>query len=731
MPQFPYQFFQEFAVRTPHYSQKDFHKKISKEKLSESDFREICINPIFQEAIYLASPELYKKMSQWLLSEKDFAFKNVQKLHHTILKYYIRMSTRATPFGLFSGIGLGSFDKSDLKTSVSRKLRDTKLDMHFLVSLGRKLGNTKEIRRQLIYFPNNSIYKVGKRIRYIEYEYVNRKRDYIISSAPFSEELFHLLAFSKKGKTIQQIAQSLVAEEISYTEAEEFVEELIENQVLVSELEPVVSGENYFDHIISILDKVETSRETKILKEIKEKLLQLDQAIGNPISEYQKIESLIQFLNTEYEQKYLFQTDLYFQNKFYVCPDTKKKIKEGIIFLNKINSYNKNTYIEEFKKAFAERYESEEISLSLVLDTEIGIGYRQNTQTRGVHSYLEELKIPRSRNKDELEFTLTPFQEVLNQKIQKASLENQLIIEFSDEDVKDFEEKWEDLPKTFSVMAELISENNKEKLSLGGIGGSSAANLLGRFCSEKSKVQDLTKKITDKEEQLQTDNNVILAEIIHLPDSRIGNIIRRPTLRKYEITYLAQSVVSEERRVFVNDLYISLQNDHLILRSKKLNKKVIPFLTNAHNYQNSSSLPVYNFLCDLSSQNKRRSLHFNWGALSRLYRFLPRVEYKNIILSKAKWSITEQEIQSLQIFDNKEEKKIVSEIQNWRIKRNIPQWIEWVQSDNILPINLGNSDMIKIFLEIILKHKSVTVEEYLYHGREDLKKEFVFPMFKI
>ncbi|QQV02412.1 MULTISPECIES: lantibiotic dehydratase family protein [Chryseobacterium] len=730
MPQFPYQFFQNFAVRTPYYSQKDFHKKISKEKLPESDFREICTDAIFQEAIYLASPELYQEMSQWLLSEKEFAFKIEQKLHHTLLKYYIRMSTRATPFGLFSGIGLGSFDKPDAKTSASKKLRDTKLDMHFLVSLGRKLENTKEIRNHLLYFPNNSIYTIGKRIRYVEYSYTNGKRDYIISSAPSSEELLEVLYFSKNGKTIQQIAQSLISEEISDSEAEEFIEELIENQVLVSELEPVVSGENYFDHIISILDKIEASSETKILKEIKEKLFQLDQAIGNPVLKYQEIEGLIQLLDTEYEQKYLFQTDLYFQNKFYLSPYIKKEIKQGIVFLNKINTVKKNTPIEQFKKAFAERYESEEIPLSLVLDTEIGIGYRQNTQARGVHPYLDELKIPKSPNKEEFEFSLTPFQEVLNQKLQKASLENQLIIEFSDEDVKDFEEKWEDLPKTFSVMAQLISENKTEKLILGGIGGSSAANLLGRFCSEKSKVQDLTKKITEKEERSQTDDNAILAEIIHLPDSRIGNIIRRPALRNYEIPYLAQSVAPAEMQISIKDLYLSVQSDRLILRSKKLNKEVIPFLTNAHNYQNSSSLPVYHFLCDLSSQNKRRNLHFNWGALSRIYRFLPRVEYKNIILSKAKWSITEQEIQSLQIFDNKED-KLVPEMQKWRIRRNIPQLIEWVESDNILPVNLENSDMIKIFLEIILKHKSITVEEYLYHSRENLKKEFVFPMFKV
>ena len=79
------------------------------------------------------------------------------------------------------------------------------------------------------------------------------------------------------------------------------------------------------------------------------------------------------------------------------------------------------------------------------------------------------------------------------------------------------------------------------------VGGSSAANLLARFSSEKSDVQSLAKKITEKEEELNPD--YILAEIIHLPEARIGNVIRRPILRQYEIQYLAKSILPEENQI--------------------------------------------------------------------------------------------------------------------------------------------------------------------------------------
>ncbi|MDF2933810.1 MAG: lantibiotic dehydratase [Chryseobacterium sp.] len=731
MPQFPYHFFEEYVIRTPLLSRRNFQEKAKKEVFSDGELKEICDDPVFQEAIYLASPNLYKELKNWLDSEKELSSSQHQKLKNTILKYYIRMGTRCTPFGLFSGVGLGKFNQEEtennnLSDNSQLKVRDTKLDMHLLVSLSKTLEKNPDIRSQLLYFPNNSIYKIGKKIRYVEYEYKEGKRDYIISSAPLSEELSQILDFSKQGKTISQIGKILISDEINHEESKEFLEELVDNQVLVSELEPSVSGCDYLDILISVLKKIEAKTEVQILKNIKEKLNQLDLHFGNPASLYLEIEDLIKSFKTDYEQKYLFQTDLYYKDEFTISTYWKKEIKKSLSFLNKVTLQSQDTPFKHFKKAFYDRFETQEIPLSYVLDTEIGIGYLQNTSVKGIHPYLEDLKLPNSQKKQNLHIQLTPFQRILNEKLQEALLENQFTISLNDDDVKDFEETWYDLPDTLSVMAEIISENNNEKLCIGSVGGSSAANLLGRFCSEKSEVQNLTKTITQKEEELNPD--YILAEIIHLPEARIGNVIRRPTLRKYEIPYLAQSVLPKQNQILVDDLYISLKNDRIVLRSKKLNKEIKPYLTNAHNYHHNA-LPVYHFLCDLQSQNTRTGLHFNWGGLSQIYKFLPRIEYKNIILSKAQWNITEKDISSLEsMMNNKNE--FLSQMEIWRSKRQIPKWIQWVKSDNTLPMNLENYDMTKLFIQTIKSEKSITIEEFLYDENDDFRREFIFPLYK-
>ena len=294
-------------------------------------------------------------------------------------------------------------------------------------------------------------------------------------------------------------------------------------------------------------------------------------------------------------------------------------------------------------------------------------------------------------------------------------------------DFNDFEENWNDLSDTLSLIGEIVSDNQQEKLYINNISGN-AGRLLGRFCSEKSTIKDFVIQISDKEQELNPEK--ILAEIIHLPESRIGNVIRRPQLRSYEIPYLANSALNKENQISVDDLYLSIKNGKLFLRSKKHNKEVIPHLTNAHNYSNNS-LPIYHFLCDYSNQKIRTSLFLDWGGLSKIYDFLPRVEYENIILSKAQWKINSEQIKifnSIILSENVEH--LFQKIEEWRKLKQIPQWIQWVQGDNTLAVNLQNFDLVQMFFSSVKNEKEIIIEEFLINDKSDYVHQFVFSLYK-
>lgn len=719
MPRFPFQFFDKFVVRTPYLSFKEFKDFFSEENTNVK-FENQLENRTFREAIYLASPSLHNEIND-----------NInKKSKYSLIKYYNRSSTRCTPFGLFAGVGYGNFDKENdfpLSFSEHQKFRDTKLDMHFLVSLSKFFNSLPHIKNNILYFPNNSIYIVGNRIRFVEYENKNGKRDYIISSAPLSEELEEILLASREGKTIDELSSILNNKEISSDKAREFINELIENQVLVSEIEPNVAGNDFLDSIVSILERIGADKEKDLLINIKNKIKQLDLNFGNSVNMYSEIEELINNLNIEYDKNYLFQTDLYYDSEITLSYEWKRQLKKGISFLNKITTPYKETALEKFKEAFYERFENEEVSLSYALDSEIGIGYLQNILTKGVHPYLEDLTLPSSNQNKELQIKLNSTHIILNQKLQKSYWNKDYVIKLSDDDFNNFEENWNDLPDTLSLMGEIISENQQEKLYINNISGN-AGRLLGRFCSEKSTIKDFVVQISDKEQELNPDK--ILAEIIHLPESRIGNVIRRPQLRNYEIPYLANSTLEDKNQITIDDLYISIKNNRLFLRSRRHNKEVVPHLTNAHNYS-KNSLPIYHFLCDYNYQKKRSSLFLGWGGISQIYDFLPRIEYENIILSKARWRVDSEQIKyfnSIILSENIEH--LFQKIEEWRRLKQIPQWIQWVRGDNTLAINLKNYDLVQMLFSSVKNEKEIIIEEFLYNDKSDYIHQFVFSFYK-
>ncbi|MBV8324987.1 lantibiotic dehydratase family protein [Chryseobacterium sp.] len=727
MARITYQFFDNFIIRTPFFSFKKFENILKTPELLIREY----YSPQFLEALYLASPDLYEEVLKWqnAAKTKQTLPPLSKDLKNTLLKYFIRMSTRCTPFGLFSGVDLGNFSKNAVSSATSEHqslIRDTKPDMHFLVALAEYLNTLPHIRKNLLFYPNNSLYYTGHKIRYIEYEYYKGKREHVISTVSLFEELENILKKAQNGLTISELGNMLESDAISGEEALEFVEELIQNQVLISELEPNVTGDSFWENMITILQKTGADSELILIKEIYEKIQQLDGNTSNNPAKYKEIEIAANQFPIEYERKYLLQTDLYYQNNRELSDEWKKKLKKAVTFLNKITSVPKETAFTKFKKAFYKRFEMQEASLSYVMDTEIGIGYLQHIQNNSIHPYLEDIVLPRSSGHRELNLKLSPAQQILNRKIQEALLTDECIIKLTDEDFNGFTENWTDLSDTISFLSEIITDNEEEKLVFTGGGGNSGASLLARFCSQKHGIKNHAEAIIQKENDLNPD--VISAEIAHLPQSRIGNVLRRPALRKYEIPYGAKSNLSQEHQILVNDLYIRIRQDKMILYSKKLNREVKPYLTNAHNYS-ANSLPVYHFLSDYHSQNKRTVLSFSWGDLEQIYHTLPRVEYDGIILSKAIWKVYDKELQHLNTLSDNQN-ALLQGLKEWQKKRNIPNWIKWVISDNKLVINLQNHEMALLFMDIIKRKKTITIEEFLYHKEETFMHEYIFTAYK-
>jgi len=627
--------FNKYILRVPYLSFNEV-KDLDVDKV-----RDLCSLPSIAEAIYLASPELHREMLKYLKRPHEITD---EKLLFALLKYLLRMGTRCTPFGLFSGCSVGTVENEThivLKKQGDYK-RVTRLDMNFLCALSQKLEADKEIRSNLLYYPNTSLYQIGDEIRYVEYQYINTNRKHFLMSIDANDFINAVLKKSEEGIRINELAAFIVDPEIAMDDAVDFVHELIDNQILVSSISPSVTGNDYFE---ILREGVVSEDVTMVLGEIKDNLGKLDDnQQGDNLLRYQEIIDLANSFDVKVNEKFLFQTDLnvtHLVNK--LDSNLIEDVKEGLKILNKLSSKKEYRKLDHFKKKFTERFEEEEIPLTLALDVETGIGFGEEHQDAGSYSVsalIDDLMIspPPANGNTSSKVVQTKLDKLLITKLLTTFRNKESVIEFKEEDFADFKESWDEVPNTFSTIIRVYEVNDSKPLFfMSGFGGSTATYLLSRFSHIDADIYNYIEEILTKEEE----ENVIFAEIVHLPEARTGNVLSRANLRNYEIPYLAKSALPLDRQIVLSDLMVSVRNGRIILRSKMNNKEVFPLLSNAHNIE-ADPLPIYAFLTELQTQQKREHFGFKWGDVLTNEHYLPRVVYKNIIFSLAAWKVTKK-----------------------------------------------------------------------------------------
>ncbi len=494
--------------------------------LTQQHIENLLHNENFLEAIYLSSPVLHNeciKLRQGKIEDP----KSIQKIQVSIIKYYERMYSRCTPFGLFSGSTTLQWNETTNITINPVKERHTRFDMHYLCALAQELSKKESIKNQLLYFPNSSCYELANEIRFIEYQYQDGKRKHQISAVSNSAYLHEILAAAKKGCTLLQLQQLLQAHEIEPQEALDFVEEIIAAQLLVNELEPAITGEEFIYQILKVLRRIEKNDAT--IKTIITQLEEVDTAIAridhngtNDIVAYTQIQDQLKVLEVPFEENKLFQTDLFFNvNNSTLATHYQKEILQSFELLTKLFAHKGNHNQDNFIKKFNERYEDQELPLLQVLDAETGIGYT-NTPAKSVTPLIDDIPVPYQGNTYK-EIRLSGVDEILLKKLIAATTTQQYEIELDEKEFKDYTPKYEELPPSLSCMFRVLDDS---KIIVEHFSGTSTANLLGRFAHGSKKIETVVNEITAQEQALN--EGIIFAEIIHLPESRIGNILLHP-----------------------------------------------------------------------------------------------------------------------------------------------------------------------------------------------------------
>ncbi|MBL0741374.1 lantibiotic dehydratase [Chryseolinea lacunae] len=648
-------------------------------------------DPMVKEALYLASSALYAKLDPFLqsaLSEGE-----MKRVAFSLQKYLLRLSCRPTPFGLFSGITKGIWSDTPQTILPASIKRHTRLDTDFVSTLAAAMMAQPEIGDAVKFFPNNTLYAVGNTLRYIEYTIENGRRTYSLSNLDDNDSIRHVLEQARHGKNKRALALSLVNDDIDFEEAYGFVELIIRNQLLTSELEINLTRCDYFSNVQSVLQQHRIP--APVLDHIQKYLTQLDRQVAHEnLSVYPALmNTLRQFANPNSPVNYL-QVDAYRDGTVALTRNIADTVQDAVETLSGLMAPEEGKTLDDFCKAFYERYEHQTIDLCIALDPEVGVGYPVQYSVPIEDSMLLK-DIGFAREKDAVVFTSSDFYKFLLGKYHEAIQHKQPLLLTKDE-LRPFIKPGK-LP---SSLYAFVSLHNKT-LATGeqhtdvfftGAYGPSAASLIARFCHLRKDIADDLCETLRREEQNYAD--AIFAEVVHANEARIGNISTRPVLRPYEIPILARSGVDNDHTVSINDLTLALVGGRLVLRSKKLDREIIPRLSSAHNFSNDT-IAAYRFLCDLQYQGIQSSVMWDWGPLKNAP-YLPTVKMGNVILSAAKWQLTAGEVEAIAKTDNV--KRVVEAL---RKKHGIPRRVVLGERDNKIPLDLENDSHLPVLQKLV------------------------------
>jgi thiopeptide-type bacteriocin biosynthesis protein len=663
---------------------------LSRASYEPAQLSSVLKEQFFQSAIFFASESLYSE-----LSRHDFNYDCLDdKIKFTLQKYLNRMCYRPTPFGMFSAFASLGWNRFDIQGAcVLDKTEKVYInpDFQFVADLARQMESSRQFPL-VKYFVNNAIYAIKGEKRYLA-QYFDQKRkktDFFINSFESNRLLNKLLKFSGNGKTRGELTAWLLAFVEDQNDVENYIDDLINEGILISELLPNMSGPKYFDRLSAMICR--SGEKSPLAEAVLEfgKLLGDIRAASGPDLEKISANDIYKKARENYKSMFYVATER--QSTSTLDRKYQDNIRDALNCLGKISIDASIKPLSDFASKFRARYEDQEIPLLQALDHESGIGYQGLENNLLTSELLDGIQLDLHSNT--LNFNWTQVHELFLTKLVEIREDEPVLI--TDKELEKLKDQVPlKTPPSFSIIFRVLGD----KVWIEQAGGCTAAALLGRFTLFSEKVLDEAKYITAVEER--TNEDVVFAEISCFNDEHAANINSHAGVRNYEIPVGVHSTYDKEAIIKLSDLALSVIGGRIFLRSRRLNKFVIPRLSSAYNYSRSE-LTVFRFLCDLQYQGLKASYNFELRSLLPGLKYYPRVEYKNSILCPATWLLGAEEIEKLT--DRQSFFKISSKI---RLAENFA----FAEGDNQLLFNRYDPQSVDFFLKVVRNKKLALLQE--------------------
>ncbi len=705
-----------FLVRIPTLSKDDFFFLFQDLKTRLLPF--YLNEPVLQEALLIASPSL----SQALEGRGRLDEKKTKQITSSLLKYISRMATRATPFGLFSSVSIGSWGKTFGDLDLTKIRKRARPDMEWLFKISELIYSDNSIS-ELILIKRHPLVFFSKDRIILNYRLKKDAEDNIssvsIGSSSLMDKIFEFtetpIPFVELNNKLMEYFPSL-----DKNKTINVIKTLIEQQFLCPALlQSLVTDQAFLDFLMNIPSICSILPDLqKISSLIQEYNTQLVGESGSLLKNLQEELGKIKPSNTP------LQVDcVYSGNKITISPSIAKELEESAEILWRISSFSDFSFLKSYHQRFLEKYGINRlVPLLQLLDANEGLGIPNEYNPSYPYQNID------------VNPKAWQWRQLLNNKLFSCIRDGKKEIILTEADLEgkiDFTKALPSIELYCEVLADSAENVDKGEFLLHlPFSGWQAGASFGRFADIlENPSKKALESLLRKEEDL--DINCLFADVSFFPSSpRLCNVTMHPRLRRYtmDIGFAKEN----NGTIKIQDVYVGAKFNRLYLTLKNINKELI---ITANNLLRSDLAPTpVRFLRDVSKMKYQMLYSFSWPALEEAV-FLPRVKYKRSVFFAARWKL----IPALEKINPKEkEDQIKLKFLDWAKKWEIPRYVYIYELDQGMLLDLTHAAHLNEICSQIKKGKTLILIEKLNQENGDWIKsqrgthccEFIFPLLK-
>lgn len=643
-----------------------------------------CVrDPIALAAITHASASLGSRACT--LDPQDPGKENL-KLAVALYKYVTRLSRRATPFGLMAAVSVLEVGESTCVMPDPAVRLHARVDNAYTARISRALCGKllRERNRNFRIRANNTAHVLPRELRRVARVGADASR-YRLGAVRRTREIDFILAEVadgiQSGRLVARMSEELACHE---DEAWEFLEGLIDHEVLHTDVEMVLTSGDCFDALGDTIARIPgLEKQASSVSTLRTRVEALERIDGNVDGHVRQVAEGIARILEEDPGSIAnpVHLDAYRSAAGSTLARSElEELAENLAPLLEV-LWRAHGPLQAFAKAFVKRFGDAEVPLLEALDADTGICFGP---PRSVSSpLLGGALAPTASATIELEWDA--WRQFLLERILQAASRNEHEIVLERDELARYSRP-SVRPSTNVSLAVHVSllgpqdESGAPTMLLRGLYGPSAANLLGRFTCGDAVLAAKVRGLADHE---QTQVPGRLAEVVHVPAGKTANVLARTCIRDTEILYGPVNA-GAPHALTCGDLLLSVYQGRLRLRSRHSGEEILPRLASAH-FTGAHNLPVYQFLAAMQHVDGRAGPLLDSKLFDRLPH-IPRIRIGSLVASPARWRLDASE--SEHFARNRPVEAQMEAARALRASRGLPRWVALVQGDNLLDIDL-------------------------------------------